>query len=163
MKAAFHKQRTRAAAALHVREAETAEIAHAGSVLVALVDDHVFGGPQPSRQFEIAGMGACQQQRITLLVHGMQVQQPVRTLHERKQFARTAPLQGLGIGDSLRGPLAVQVFIDEAGRIERGRIETVECSKIAESQREAPLPWPHAGLEQPLDGPGAAKLIAMDE
>lgn len=87
MNAAFHQQRT-GAATLHVGEPETTEVAHPGSVLVALIDHDVLGGPQPSRKFEIAGMGACEQQWVTLLVHGMQVQQPVRTLEVRKQSSR---------------------------------------------------------------------------
>jgi len=162
MKAALHEQRT-GAAAFPVGEPETTEIAHTGSVLVTLINDDVLGRPQPSRKFEIAGMGAHQQQRFALLVHGMQVQQPIRIPDERKQLPRAAPLDGARIGDPPGGPLAVEVFLDKPGRIERGRVEPVERGKIAERHREAALPWTHAGFEQPLHGPGPAKLIAMDE
>jgi hypothetical protein len=108
-------------------------------------------------------VGTDQQQRIAWLMHGMQVQQPVRMLDKRKQFTGTLTLQTPGVGDPRGGPLAVQVFIDKAGGIEGVRIEPVEGRKIAKGQRETPLPRPNPGLEQSLDSPSAAKLISVDQ
>src|SRR5690606_34033418 len=61
------------------------------------------------------------------------------------------------------GPLPVQVFVDEARGVGRGRIEAVEGGEVAEGQGEAPTARPYADLEQAQHGPGAAQLVAVHE
>ena len=113
MEAAFDEQRARVAR-LFVRLAEAAVVAHAGAVFVACVDHDVFGRAHLLCELQVAWLHASQRQRCAGLVHGVQVEHPVRLLNERSQLRGAAALCRVGRVDAVVAPLAVQVLIDEA-------------------------------------------------
>src|SRR6218665_2485104 len=74
-----------------------------------------------------------------------------------------ASFAGVGCGDALVEPLAVQVFVDVARRVVPGGIETVEGFEVAQGQCEPALLRTQTGLQQTLDGPGATQFVAVHQ
>lgn len=58
-------------------------------------------------------------------------------------------------------PDPVKILIKEARGSRPLRIEPLECAHVDETEREFPLRWRQAGLQQPIEHDGTGDLIAM--
>ncbi len=160
METAFDQQGTRVVAR---GIAELRKVAHAHTVFVAGVHDHMLRRLQAARQCDVARQDARQQQGRARLVHGMQVQQPVRTLHPGAQRRASLAVGGGGVVQALGAPDAVHVFGNEARGIVLGQIEAVKRVQVAEGQRQAAPARLHAGRQQILQRPRAAQFVAVHQ
>nr|AQN78875.1 xylanase YH-1 [uncultured bacterium] len=160
MEAAFDQQGT---SVFPRRIAELAEIPHAHAVLVPRVHDHMLRRFQAARQRDVARQDAREQQGRAGLMHGMQVQQPVRALHPGTQLRAAPAVRRRGVIQAFGAPDAVHVLGNEARRIVIGVVEAVECIQVAECQRQAAATRPQPRRQQVLQRPGTAKLIAMHQ
>ena len=91
-------------------------------------------------QSEVAALvgGAAEDQRVGGPEHGMQVQQEVRGVDERADFARAVEFGGTADAEKLRiVPDAVEVFFDIARGERVGGVEPVEGGEVGEAEGEA--------------------------
>ena len=106
MEATFNQQRAGVVAATRIRisigRTKAAKVAHTDAILVTSINDDVFRAAQQTGQSQITGLNAGQQQRLSALVHGMQVKQPVRLAHKSLQGRCTVALQRAPFGYALR-------------------------------------------------------------
>ncbi len=153
-----------------LRIGERAAFDHAQAGRVAGVDQQQLGHLQLSRQrrafFATPSAAAADHQWRAGLAHRMDVEQQLGGIDERPQLAGAPQLDRIARAQQrLVAPDAVEVLVDIAAAVGRGRVPARIGRDVAEGQRQsAALRLPLCLLrEQRIQRDGAADLVAVGQ